>query len=480
MVSIGPLSPSEFVRDISRLSSAAVEMERSRAASEMERIVSAALLAGSQVFTGRQRYAGGMVAVRPAHVCDYAADCSYTSRAPASGARLRPDSGINTLEVLVVRRVLLAILAGAVVLSACSSNEEAPVEEVAPVEEAPVEEAPEAVEEPVVPDGEPSPLTGEPLTSEQFEQPMLMVKVDNDGRSRPQSGLEAADIVLEEVVEGGVTRFLAFLHSELPRSIGPVRSGRPVDAELLHAFGRSVFAYSGARPEVLAMLAATPAVKMADPGGANNYSVYEFQPAWSRSRERAEAAANWLNLFMHPNELIEEAMRHDPDPVPDIGWVFSEDIPDGADECPPGAASCVEPGAEIRINMSTSYYTRWEYDEEEGVYRRFQNQWPFYAADPEQFGVQGERTVGAANVVILGARHYIGASGYPETDSTTPAEGTRAVILRDGLRYEAVWVRPEVDSPILLQTPDGQPFPLKPGRTWLHLPSTTNIPAPIS
>lgn len=380
----------------------------------------------------------------------------------------------------MVRRVLLSLLAGAIILSACSSDEEEPIVE-APAEEPAASEEPEAPEEPPVADGAPSPLTGMPLPAEKHAQAMIMVKIDNDGRVRPQNGLEAADIVLEEVVEGGATRFIAFFHSELPSVVGPVRSARPVDAELLHAFGRSIFVYSGARPEVQAMLAAAPAIRMTDPGGANQYDAYEFQPAWSRSRERAQQiGANWLNLFLHPNELLEEARPRDPDAVPDIGWLFSEEPPAGHDECPAGATGCVDPGSEVRINMSTANYTRWEFDAEAGVYRRFQNEWPFYSAAEGELGVRGERSIGAANVVILGSRHYIGESGYPETDSTTPPGGERAVILRNGLRYEARWVRPEIDSPILLQTPDGQPFPLAPGPTWMHLPSVTDVPAPVS
>jgi hypothetical protein len=80
-------------------------------------------------------------------------------------------------------------------------------------------------------------------------------------------------------------------------------------------------------------------------------------------------------------------------------------------------------------------------------------------------------------VVVLATRHYVGASGYPETDVVT--DGARAVVLRDGQRFEARWRKPSPTAPLELLTADGAPFPLKPGPTWVHLPPAERLPAPV-
>jgi hypothetical protein len=363
----------------------------------------------------------------------------------------------------VYRRALLALLAGVLVLTACSRDEP---DEVEAPEPPPVEavEEPDEPDEPELPAGPPSPITGVPIPDELHGQPLLIVKIENTPQARPQTGLDYADVVIEEVVEFGITRFMVLLHSDLPEIAGPVRSARPVDVDLVSGFGRSIFAYSGARPEVQAMLSPTPALRVIEDGAAF-------------FRDNVRRAPH--NLYLRPAQVIDDLMIRDPDPVPDLGWVFSDEAPAGEVTCPAGSTTCEDPGAEITINLSSTYVTGWEYDEAEGVYRRLQNGQPFVTSEGDQVGIASSRNIGAANVVVLGTRHYIGPSGYPETDATTPPDGERAIVLRDGKRYEARWVKPGQRDPIVLQTPDGQPFPLKPGPTWMHLPSTTDMPAPI-
>ena len=95
-----------------------------------------------------------------------------------------------------------------------------------------------------------------------------------------------------------------------------------------------------------------------------------------------------------------------------------------------------------------------------GLYRRQQN-------DADSL-VTGTGQIGAANVVVLAVRHYVGETGYPETDVV--GEGD-AVVLRDGRRYPARWSKPEDTAPLRLLAADGAAtFPLKPGPTWILLP----------
>jgi hypothetical protein len=305
---------------------------------------------------------------------------------------------------------------------------------------------------PPVVDGRPrSPFTGMPVDPAVLARPLLIVKIENSAPSRPQSGLDAADIVIEELVEFGITRFMVMFHSELPSSAGPVRSARPVDAGLLSGFGASGFAYSGARPEVEGLLASTPSVR-----------VVEGVPGFFRDDSRRAPH----NLYVDPAAVLRVVEARGARPLVDIGWAFDEVAPEGALTCPASAPDCPEPGASVVVEMSSSFRSGWTYDTVTGLYRRDQNGRPFLTAGP------GE--IGAANVVVLATRHYVGASGYDETDPT--AAGAPAIVLRDGRRYEARWEKPTASDLLRIVTLDGEPFPLKPGATWVHLPSADRMP----
>jgi hypothetical protein len=364
-----------------------------------------------------------------------------------------------------IRRAASAVLAVALLITACSADEPEPEPEPQTVAEEVEEPEPDPDPEPEPepePDPEPedtrpsSPLTGERLEPELLDEPLVMVKIENSPQSRPQSGLDAADVVYEEVVEAGVTRFFVVFHSDIPNAVGPVRSARPVDAQIMAAYGRSGFGYSGARPEVVNLLRQTGALPITE-GGAGFF------------REGSRRAPH--NLYLDASALQASTVERDADPLSEvpIGWRFDEDPPAQALSCPTGddaIASCDDPGATIRIRMSNNYVTTWDYDAEEARYRRSQNGVPFT--------VTGEGRIGAANVVVLETRHYLGepncyGARCPETDVVT--DGRPAVILRDGLRFDATWRKTSPSAPLELFTPDGDPFPLAAGPTWIHLPS---------
>ena len=365
-------------------------------------------------------------------------------------------------------RALLALLVGALLLSACAADQPklvrtAPFDVDEPEPDPEPDPEPEELEEPEEPEVEQpeddrprSHLTGEPIDEELLDQPQLLVKIENSPQARPQAGLDDADIVYEEVVEGGVTRFVAIFHSQVPDVAGPIRSARPVTAQLMRGYGPSGFAYSGARQEVENLLAHTPSIRITE-GGAGFF------------RDHGRAAPH--NLYVETQATLDGAIARGAEPFTDVGWTFEEerksreDVP-GRVRCPEGDAACDDPGVAVDVRMSREFTSNWEYDADDRRYRRGQN--------GRTFRVTGEGQIGAANVVVLETRHYIGASGYPETDVVT--EGADAVVLRDGRRYDARWSKPTADDPIELFTVDGDPFPLAPGPTWVHLPD--RLPAP--
>ena len=111
------------------------------------------------------------------------------------------------------------------------------------------------------------PLTGLPVTDlTKLARPALVVKIDNadgDGagnQARPQIGLNQADVVYEEKVEGAVTRLAAIFHSEDSDPVGPVRSARSTDVQIFSPLNRPLFAWSGANPTFAAIIRDSPII----------------------------------------------------------------------------------------------------------------------------------------------------------------------------------------------------------------------------
>jgi hypothetical protein len=342
----------------------------------------------------------------------------------------------------------LAALLAAMLLVSCGGDDPEPDE-------------PEVAEE-AEPEFDPdvAPLTGLPTDEDLLERPLLVTKIENSPAARPQSGLDAADVVYEELVEGGVTRFISLFHSRIPDEVGPVRSARPVDVELISGFGeRPALAYSGAREEVREML-----------DGSDLVLLTEGEPGFFRITERQAPH----NLYLEPLEALDEvAARGATPPGAETLWSFAEDAPDGEERCPPDLEDCVEPGGAVAVAMSTSFRTDFTFDEQEGVYRREQN------GEPAE--VTGEGRIGAANVVVLATEHYDGGccdtAGQPYVETRASGEG-RAVLLRDGRWYEGRWSKDDATAPLRLLDGGGEPFPLKPGPTWVLLPSEDRVPDP--
>jgi hypothetical protein len=346
-----------------------------------------------------------------------------------------------------VIRHLVTSLALALLLAACTKG---PADEPGP------EPEPEPEEE-AAPDV--APLTGLPTDDDLQDRPLVVVKVDNAPAARPQSGLDLADVVYEELVEGGVTRFMSLFHSRIPELAGPVRSARPVDVELISGLGPAPgLAYSGARDEVQQQLGASSLVLLT-----------EGQAGFFRSDERRAPHDLYVRLPEALTALAEAGARP---PAPGAGWRFTGGAPEGAETCPPDAEGCEDPGGAIAVAMSSSFRTDFTYDEAAGVYRREQNGEPSL--------VTGDGRIGAANVVVLATEHDEGGccdtAGNPYIETRTSGEG-RAVLLRDGRWYEGRWSKDDAASPLLLWDAAGEPLALKPGPTWVLLPSEDRVPS---
>src|SRR3954447_1343617 len=140
-------------------------------------------------------------------------------------------------------RIGSALLASGLVLAACGGGHKAPKPAATSASPTP---SPSPTATPVAAR---CPLTGVPPQSGQdIHRPALAVKIDNINAARPQAGIDHADVVVEELVEGGLTRLFAVFQCDSASSVGPVCSARTSDADLLALLHGSVFGFSGANP----------------------------------------------------------------------------------------------------------------------------------------------------------------------------------------------------------------------------------------
>lgn len=290
------------------------------------------------------------------------------------------------------------------------------------------------------PTEDPEPVLA-PLTGVEIDDPgvldrtVVALKVDNAPRARPQVGLDDADILFTELVEGGTTRFIALYHSVLPTEAGPVRSGRDVDAQVLPAFS-PVFGISGAAGPTYAEL-----------HGAG-LLVYEEGQANAFRRDGSRPAPH--NLMASTVALEEAAGDLPPASQP---WPFDADSPDGGDEAT---------GAQL--TYSPFYSAAWDWDEQADTWLRSQEGAAHTGADGSQLAAE---TVVVARVTAFdGAGQDAGGNPIPEVDAVGEGE---ALVLRDGRSYPARWRKRDATSQFEWLTPEGQPLPLRPGRTWVEL-----------
>ncbi len=275
------------------------------------------------------------------------------------------------------------------------------------------------------------PLTG--LAGSVPDRPAAVVKIDNGSSADPHTGLNAADLVIEEEVEGGVTRFAAVFHST-PSIVGPVRSGRTTDVALISGLGAPILLYSGANAVTQQILVRQDAIDLRGEGWSSGF--------WRDTSRRA------------PSNLYTDTAPHwassaSPPPPPQFHYREPGDPVDGAsvDEL-----SVAYPSSVARWVWDGSAWLRWQ----RGAEHRLAN---------------GQQ-VSAANVVIIEAEEVdtgmVDASGGAVPEFVFVGSG-RATVFTDGRRIEGTWTRPTLASVATLTVGPGRPIELTPGRTWIQL-----------
>jgi Protein of unknown function (DUF3048) N-terminal domain/Protein of unknown function (DUF3048) C-terminal domain len=296
------------------------------------------------------------------------------------------------------------------------------------------------------------PLTGLPADPAVAARSALVVKIDNAPKARPQAGINDADVVVEEGVEGGVTRYFTLFHSHDAAAVGPVRSARSTDLLVARQLATPLFAYSGANQVFEGLIAKAPLI---------NVGVGRFPTAYHREPGRESP----YNLFSDTKALFALAPDAKTPPPP----LFSYRP---AGEAPPAGGS--EPAPKVqavwKLNITTTVVYAW--DQASQTFRRTTDGAPHLDAAGTQVAPQNVvfQVVGYHDT---GLRDRSGAV-VPEAELIGDGE---AWVLTAGRLIKGRWSRPSEERTTAYTLPSGEPIRLTPGRTWLELVPPGNLSA---
>jgi hypothetical protein len=281
-----------------------------------------------------------------------------------------------------------------------------------------------------------TPLTGEVIPVGTTLGPSLAAKVDNHVDARPQVGLEHTDLVFEELVEGGLTRYVAVWQSDVPAEIGPIRSIRPMDPDIISPLG-GIVAYSGGQFRFVQAMKAT-----------NVYNAIHGQSDTADVMYRTKTKRSPHDVLVRAPELI---AKHAEIVAPGQQFAFA---PDAA-----GSTALREgsPTSQIALRFGAPSTPSWNFDPASGRYLRFQSG----AADLDAAGAQ----LSASNVIVI--RVPIGNDGgVPKTELIG---GGDAWISSGGSTVHATWTKGSQSALIRLVDDTGTVIRLAPGNSWIEL-----------
>lgn len=288
------------------------------------------------------------------------------------------------------------------------------------------------------------PLTGvrKPSPAEGRDRPALVVKVENTPAARPQTGLELADMVVEETVEGGITRFAAVFHSQVPGEVGPVRSIRPMDVPLAAPLG-GLFAYSGGLGPFVSALRGSPSQDVGS----------ERLP---RAYHRVTSRAAPHNLYASGPALVAAADdAHRAAPGPAFRFAASAD-----------AATAVRTGRAtglIDLGISPVAHPSWSWAGD---------RWARSEGGAPATAASGARLT-AANVIVLRVSlvdtQYRDAAGNPVPETQLLGASGEAIVASAGHTVSGRWSKAAAADPVEVTDAQGQRIALAPGPTWVEL-----------
>jgi Protein of unknown function (DUF3048) N-terminal domain/Protein of unknown function (DUF3048) C-terminal domain len=279
----------------------------------------------------------------------------------------------------------------------------------------------------------------EPKNDPLLDRPALAVKIENNPLAYPLSGLEDAEVVYEELVEGGITRFMAIYHCTDSSKAGPVRSSRVVDAAIMTPTTR-ILAAAGGNALVRKALDEAGIFIIDEPSAGN-----------AMRRVPREGVASEHTLYGDTAALRKVGAKRFDDPPPDDVFQFGD--------LPSGGARASRITATFSVSNTIQY--RWSGK----AWLRSQNDEPFVAESGDQIAVD--------NVVI--EEHEVNDSkikdiaGNPSTEIADVTGTGRAVLFRNGRAFEGRWTRDSVEDRVVYETKGGDEMVFQPGTIWVEL-----------
>ena len=274
--------------------------------------------------------------------------------------------------------------------------------------------------------------------------PALLVKIDNHDRARPQFGINAADVVFEEIVEGGLTRLAAVFHSKESDLVGPVRSVRTSDFELLHILNRPLFANSGGNEAVLELLRDIDFVDVSSNADLESY-------------RRLDERQSPHNLITDTTSLRIVGNERGGGGSPPVLFPRQDH-----NEPLPSSAVAVE-GVDLNYGATRVTY-RWDLDR--NGWLRHQNGSPHVDADGA--------IVAPAIVIVQVVSYTRSAADGRSPEAVLLGEG-RALLLYQGHLVEGSWERREATSLTRYVDRFEQAIALPPGNAWVALPRVGQV-----
>ncbi len=330
------------------------------------------------------------------------------------------------------------LTAAMITLASCSGSDSKPAPE-----------AEEGTAEKLV---EISPLTGTPMPEGRPANPVFVVKIENTFGGRPQIGLDKADLVVEELVEGGLTRLAAFFYSELPTKVGHVRSMRTTDIGLAAPVGGQIIASGGANKTYKKVKKAGTTVFSEDYGAPG----FSSDPAKSRPYNRM------INLKTvaskaKPTEIV----------GPYFTWTPANPkkkaAPEPSDSATPPATAAPKTATGATVRFSPGTRTDWVLKGDK--WQRVDS----HAPSSSDFKAD-TMIVMFAKIVDAG---YTDISNNPVPETVVKGTG-RAMIFKGNQVTEATWSKPNLASTIAFTGSDGQPITIDPGHVFVELAPVGN------
>jgi hypothetical protein len=281
-----------------------------------------------------------------------------------------------------------------------------------------------------------SPLRGAAADPFSPNHPSLAVKIDNHADARPQIGLNRSDIVFEELVEGGLTRYVVVWHSDIPEAVGPVRSIRPMDPDIASPFG-GLISYSGGQEHFVGLMKATQVVNLV------------FDEDDTGLFDRADDRPGPHDVILDATEAV---ARFESLPPPGPQFAYGTADPLAA------VGFAAVPTTRIDLAFSEGSGRSWDWDLTTSAWLRAQDGTPDHEASGEQ--------VRATNVVTM--RVAI-AWPYGEVPLTVMVGTGEVWVSVAGRTAHGTWTKDAAGSPIVLTADDGSALRLAPGNTWVEL-----------